>query len=136
MKSLPKCLEAVVIHSGQSKADRTKALKSIKSGNIAVVMTTPEMIIESVSCFNSFLYSLPPVAFVCLDEVHCIAEWSHNFRPSYLRICKVCMYVCIYRLWGESFGYNQNIGKTSNTNRSQITILYVYVHMYVHVLAS
>ena len=89
MKNLPSCLEAVAIHSGQSKTDRTKALKSVKSGNIAIVMTTPEMIIESASCINSFLHSLPPVAFVCLDEVHCIAEWSHNFRPSYLRICKV-----------------------------------------------
>lgn len=89
MKNLPECLEAVAIHSGQSKSDRTKALKSIKSGNVAIVMTTPEMIIESASWIDSFLYSLPPVAFICLDEVHCIAEWSHNFRPSYLRICKV-----------------------------------------------
>jgi ATP-dependent DNA helicase Q4 len=24
--------------------------------------------------------------FVCIDEVHCVSEWSHNFRTSYLRI--------------------------------------------------
>ena len=94
MKNLPECLKAVAIHSGQSKSERTKAVKSIKSGNIAIVMTTPEMIIESASHINSFLYSLPPVAFICLDEVHCIAEWSHNFRPSYLRICKVRLHAC------------------------------------------
>ena len=22
----------------------------------------------------------------CIDEVHCICEWAHNFRPSYLRL--------------------------------------------------
>lgn len=32
---------------------------------------------------------LPPVAFACIDEAHCLSQWSHNFRPCYLRICKV-----------------------------------------------
>ena len=29
---------------------------------------------------------LPPISFVCVDEVHCISEWSHNFRTSYLHL--------------------------------------------------
>lgn len=32
---------------------------------------------------------LPPVAFACIDEAHCLSQWSHNFRPCYLRVCKV-----------------------------------------------
>jgi ATP-dependent DNA helicase Q4 len=23
---------------------------------------------------------------VCVDEIHCASEWSHNFRPTYLKI--------------------------------------------------
>ena len=23
---------------------------------------------------------------VCVDEIHCASEWSHNFRPAYLKI--------------------------------------------------
>ena len=32
---------------------------------------------------------LPPIAFVCIDEAHCVWQWSHNFRLSYLRLAKV-----------------------------------------------
>lgn len=39
--------------------------------------------------FGSLLRKLPPIAFACIDEAHCVSQWSHNFRPSYLMICRV-----------------------------------------------
>lgn len=29
------------------------------------------------------------IHFACIDEAHCISQWSHNFRPSYLRISSI-----------------------------------------------
>lgn len=31
----------------------------------------------------------PGISLACIDEVHCVSEWSHNFRPCYIRIHKV-----------------------------------------------
>lgn len=66
-------------------------MQRIKQGEIDVLLISPEAIVagEKSTGFGSLLRDLPPIAFVCIDEAHCMSQWSHNFRPSYLMICRV-----------------------------------------------
>ena len=59
-------------------------LQDASSARLKLLLISPERL--SSRSFTSFLSSAPPLAFVCVDEAHCIAEMSHNFRPSFLLI--------------------------------------------------
>lgn len=66
-------------------------MEEIKNGNVEILLISPEAVVagEKSTGFGSLLRQLPPIAFVCIDEAHCVSQWSHNFRPSYLMICRV-----------------------------------------------
>ncbi|KAG9472994.1 hypothetical protein GDO78_015296 [Eleutherodactylus coqui] len=92
VSGLPSKLKAVCIHSNMTRAQREAAMEKVKKGKVHVLLLSPEALVgggrSGTSCLPS-ADQLPPVAFACIDEVHCVSEWSHNFRPCYLRLCKV-----------------------------------------------
>ena len=89
---LPSCLKGVRLHSNMTKPQREKVVKEIQGGQVNILLVSPEAIVAGGGmkggCFPA-VNDLPPIAFACIDEVHCLSEWSHNFRPSYLMLCKV-----------------------------------------------
>lgn len=70
---------------------REKTMEAIKAGKVEILLVSPEAVVsgEKSTGFGSLLRQLPPIAFACIDEAHCVSQWSHNFRPSYLMICRV-----------------------------------------------
>jgi ATP-dependent DNA helicase Q4 len=66
-------------------------MNEIKHGRVEILLVSPEAVVSSEKStgFGAILKQLPPIAFACIDEAHCVSQWSHNFRPSYLMICRV-----------------------------------------------
>ncbi|XP_059332210.1 ATP-dependent DNA helicase Q4-like [Ammospiza nelsoni] len=88
VSGLPSALTAVCIHSNLTPSQREAAIEKVRSGQAQILLLSPESVTGS-GFFSRLFRHFPPVAFACLDEAHCISHWSHNFRPAYLRVCKV-----------------------------------------------
>ena len=83
LHNLPRSLKAAVCDSQMVDKDYQQMLQDLANGKINILFMSPEAII------NKKIRNLPRLAFVCIDEVHCLSQWSHNFRPSYLQLGQV-----------------------------------------------
>ncbi|XP_015585823.1 ATP-dependent DNA helicase Q4 [Cephus cinctus] len=88
---VPAFLLAACLHTNQTPKQREKVMDMVRSGQLNILLVSPEAVVagEKSTGFGALLRQLPPIAFACIDEAHCISQWSHNFRPSYLMICRV-----------------------------------------------
>ncbi|XP_071957699.1 ATP-dependent DNA helicase Q4-like [Antedon mediterranea] len=117
---LPGCLQGARLHSNMAKSQRERVVKEIIEGKVQVLLISPEAVVGGGGgggCLPP-LHQLPPIAFACIDEAHCVSEWSHNFRPSYLMVCKVIR---------ERFGVQCLLGLTATATMS--TAMSVVSHL-------
>lgn len=82
MSRLPSCLQGAMLSSSQTPAEQHRHIAKVLKGEARVLFLSPERLMRPT--FRELLKRLPPVRLVCVDEAHCVSQWSHNFRTSYL----------------------------------------------------
>ncbi|KAK9050905.1 hypothetical protein SSX86_027530 [Deinandra increscens subsp. villosa] len=84
LKQLPPVIPGGLLCSSQTLEESSETLRRAQEGTLKVLFVSPERLLNTE--FTSIFSANSSISLAVIDEAHCISEWSHNFRPSYMRL--------------------------------------------------
>lgn len=106
-------VEAAYINSSQDTAEVNRILRRAQAGEIKLLYVAPERL-ES-DWFLERAVSLR-IAFLAVDEAHCVSQWGHDFRTSYRAIAPF-----VRKLAAHEFGERPLIAAFTATATPEVT---------------